>query len=85
MVDKIVDHLPTCRQVQGFKRSGIKIPYATITGLQSKVCELLIPLYEVLKHRVLSQGYLQVDGTTIAILDKKKSGKTHKGYHWEYH
>jgi len=85
MVDKFVDHLPTYRQVERFKRSGIKIPYATITGWQSKVCELLTPLYEVLKHRVLSQGYLQVDETPIAVLDKNKSKKTHKGYHWVYH
>ena len=85
MVDKFVDHLPTYRQVERFKRSGIKIPYATITGWQSKVCELLTPLYEVLKHRVLSQGYLQVDETPIDVLDKNKSGKTHRGYHWVYH
>ena len=61
MVDKFVDHLPTYRQVERFKRSGIKLPYATITGWQSKVCELLTPLYEVLKHRVRSQGYLHPD------------------------
>ena len=85
MVDKFVDHLPTYRQVARFKRSEIKIPYATITGWQSKVCELLTPLYEVLKHRVLSQGYLQADETPIAVQDKNKLGKTHKGYHWVYH
>ena len=45
----------------------------------------MTPLYEVLKHRVLSQGYLQVDETPIAVLDKNKSRKTHKGYHWVYH
>ena len=85
MVDKFVDHLPTYRQVERFKRAGIRIPYATITGWQAKVCELLTPLYEVLKHRVLSQGYLQVDETPIGVLDKNKSGRTHKGYHWVYH
>jgi hypothetical protein len=35
-----------------------------------------------LKHRVLSQGYLQVDEMPIAVQDKTKSGKTHRGYHW---
>ena len=85
MVDKFVDHLPTHRQVGRFKRSGIRIPYTTMTGWQSKACELLIPLYQIHKHRVLSQGYLQVDETPIAVLDKTKSGKTHKGYHWVYH
>ena len=85
MVDKFVDHLPIYRQAERFKRSGVKIPYATITGWQSKVCNLLTPLYQVLKHRVLSQGYIQADETPIAVLNKTKSGKTHKGYHWVYH
>ena len=85
MVDKFVDHLPTHRQVGRFKRSGIRIPYPTVTGWQSKVCQLLMPLYQIHRHRVLSQGYLQVDETPIAVLDKTKSGKTHKGYHWVYH
>lgn len=42
---------------------------------------------------MLSQGYLQVDETPIAVQDKNKTraergrstGKTHKGYHWVYH
>ena len=85
MVDKFVDHLPTYRQMERFKRNGINIPYATISGWQSKVAQLLVPLYKVLKHRVLSQGYLQADETPIAVLDKTKKGKTHRGYHWVYH
>jgi len=45
----------------------------------------LEPLYDTLKHRVLSQGYLQVDETPIQVLDKNKKGKTHRGYHWVYY
>ena len=85
IVDKYVDHLPIYRQVERFKRAGINIPYATISGWQSKLAGLLSPLYEVFKHRILSQGYIQADETPIAVLDKNKSGKTHQGYHWVYH
>jgi len=85
MVDKFVDHLPIYRQVERFKRNGVNIPYATISGWQSKIAQLLIPLYQVHKHHILSQGYLQVDETPIAVLDKNKTGKTHRGYHWVYH
>jgi transposase len=85
MVDKFVDHLPIYRQIERFKREGIQIPSSTINGWQESVYNLLEPLYDTLKHRVLSQGYLQVDETPIQVLDKTKKGKTHRGYHWVYY
>ncbi len=54
-------------------------------AVQEAVCNLLWPLYENLKHRVLSQGYIQADETPIPVLDKSKKGKTHQGYHWVYY
>lgn len=85
MVDKFVDHLPIYRQIERFKREGVNIPSSTLNGWQESVCDLLEPLYDVLKHRVLSQGYLQVDETPIQVLDKTKKGKTHRGYYWVYY
>jgi len=85
MVDKFVDHLPVYRQIERFKREGVKISSSTVNGWQESICNLLEPLYDTLKHRILSQGYLQVDETPIPVLDKQKKGKTHQGYHWIYH
>jgi transposase len=85
MIDKFVDHLPIYRQIERFKREGIKIASSTINGWQEAVCNLLEPLYDTLKHRVLSQGYLQVDETPIQVLDKSKKNKTFRGYHWIYY
>jgi transposase len=85
MVDKFVDHLPVYRQIERFKREDIKLSSSTLNGWQESICNLLEPLYDTLKHRVLSQGYLQVDETPIAVLDKQKKGKTHCGYYWIYH
>lgn len=85
MIDKFVDHLPIYRQIERFKREGIIIHKSTINGWQEAVCNLLEPLYDTLKHRVLSQGYLQVDETPINVLDKNRKGKTHRGYHWIYY
>ncbi|MDM1465432.1 IS66 family transposase, partial [Myroides odoratimimus] len=31
------------------------------------------------------EGYLQVDETTIKVLDEKKKDKSHLGYYWVYH
>lgn len=85
IIDKFVDHLPIYRQIERFKREGIKIPSSTINGWQESICNLLLPLYEKLKQRALQQGYLQIDETPIQVLDKTKKGKTHRGYHWVYH
>lgn len=85
IIDKFVDHLPIYRQIERFSREGIKIPSSTINGWQEAICNLLWPLYENLKRRVLQQGYLQVDETPIQVLDKTKKGTTHRGYHWVYY
>ena len=85
MIDKFVDHLPIYRQIERFKREKIKISSSTINGWQESVCNLLEPLYDTLKHRVLSQGYLQVDETPIQVLDKSVKGNVFRGYHWVYY
>jgi transposase len=85
IIEKYVDHLPLYRQIQRFKRAGMDIPSATISGWVHATCNLIQPLYDVLKKEVLSQDYLQADETTIAVMDKEKQGATHQGYHWVYH
>ena len=45
LVSKFADHLPFYRQVQIFKRDGIKITESMITGWFSHVCRLLEPLF----------------------------------------
>lgn len=85
IIDKFMDHLPVYRQVQRFKRENIKISSSTINGWQEAVCNLLEPLYNNLKNRVLSQGYLQVDETPIKVLDKNHKNNIFRGYHWVYH
>ncbi|WKN44963.1 IS66 family transposase [Tunicatimonas pelagia] len=85
LMDKFVDHLPVYRQVQRYERLGIKLSESTLGGWLSSTCQLLTPLYDALRQCVLSQTYLQADETPIPVLDKKKKGKTHRGYQWAYH
>lgn len=84
VIDKYVDHLPLYRQMQRFERTGLKIPYSTITDWVSATCKLITPLYEALKVSVLQSNYLHVDETPIKVLDKDKKGTTHRGYYWVY-
>lgn len=41
IIDKFVDHLPIYRQIERFKREGIKISSSTINGWQESVSNLL--------------------------------------------
>jgi transposase len=85
IIDKFMDHLPIYRQIERFKREKVTISSSTINGWQEAVCKLLNPLYDALKHRVLSQGYLQVDETPIQVLDKTHKNNIFRGYHWVYY
>ena len=84
VIDKYADHLPLYRQMQRFERSGLKLPYSTLTDWVSATCRLILPLYEALKAEVLRSNYLHADETPIKVLDKDKKGGTHRGYYWVY-
>jgi transposase len=82
LVSKYQDHLPFYRQIEMFKRQGITLAQATVNGWFSSAVNLLEPLYDTLKKEVLSSDYLQIDETTIPVMDKDHPGATEKGYHW---
>lgn len=43
-----------------------------------------LPLYELLKRKILSCIYLQADETGIKVLDSEKNRSSHQGYLWAY-
>lgn len=85
LVFKYCDHLPLYRQKQIFSRENIDIASSTIDGWAAQGMEALKPLYEKLVIDIKNQGYLQVDETTIKVLDEKKKDKSHLGFYWVYH
>lgn len=85
LIDKYIDHLPLYRQWKRNQRLGIDIPESTMGGWVKACGDLLRPLYECQKDKVLSSPYLMVDETTIHVLDRDKKGKTHLGYYWVYY
>lgn len=84
-VAKYIDHLPFYRQIEIFKRDhGWAIHKSTINDWFAACCTLLEPLYEALRKNVLTSSYLQVDESTMKVLDNSKPGKTHLGYQWVF-
>jgi len=84
VIQKYLDHLPLYRQIQQFKRLGVDIPSSTMSDWVAFCCDLMDPLYETLKAKILSSNYLQADETPIKVLDRNIKGKTHLGYYWVY-
>lgn len=82
LVSKYIDHLPFHRQIEIFKRINIHLAATTINGWFSASVELLELLYEELRRQVLETDYIQMDESTIPVVDKDKPGATQKGYHW---
>jgi len=82
LVSKYQDHLPFYRQIEIFRRQGISLAPATVNGWFCAAVDLLEPLYNTLKKDVLASDYIQIDETTIPVMDKDHPGATRKGYHW---
>jgi len=84
IIGKFVDHLPIYRQIAIFKRSGINLHYNTVLDWTNQGLDILTPLYDHLRRKILSSHYLQADETGIKVLDSEKKGSTHQGYLWAY-
>ena len=84
IIGKFVDHLPIYRQIAIFKRAGVSLHYNTVLDWTNNGLDLLVPLYEHQRRKILSSHYLQADETGIKVLDGEKNGSTHQGYLWAY-
>lgn len=81
ILDKFMYHLPFYRVIQKYRESGIVLNDSTMNGWFSATCERIKPLYDILKSEILSSDYIQVDESTIPVIDNEKH-RTVKGYMW---
>ena len=81
LLQKYEYHVPFYRQVREFHHLGLKISENTLQGWFKPACELLKPLYEELKKQVLKADYIQVDETTLPVINKQNH-KAVKEYLW---
>lgn len=81
MVGKYVYHLPFYRQIQMLKQMGVSLPATTVNDWFKETADLLRPLYYRLKEMVLATDYIQVDETTLPVVNDEKH-KAVKGYIW---
>jgi transposase len=81
LINKYMHHLPFHRQLSIFKQNGISLPASTVNGWFKGSCDLLRALYDKLKDIVLATDYIQVDESTVPVIDNKKQ-RAVKAYLW---
>ena len=81
LINKYQYHLPFHRQIAIFKLIGVSLPASTINGWFQGGCDLLRALYHRLRELVLSSDYIQVDESTVPVINSEKH-KTVKAYLW---
>ena len=81
LIDKYVYHLPFYRVIQKYKELGVLLSDSTLGDWFSTVCTKLRPLYDKLREKVMSSDYIQVDESTLPVIDNEKH-RAVKGYVW---
>ncbi len=67
IVSKLVDHLPLYRQEQRYARQGFSIARSTLFGWLAEAADVLMPLWQVLKERVLAADIVNTDDTPVPV------------------
>ncbi len=81
IMNKYLYHLPFHRQITMFKQLKLRLPASTINGWFKDVCDLLRALYLRLQEVVMESDYIQVDESTVPVINDEKH-KTVKAYLW---
>jgi transposase len=81
LMGKYVYHLPFHRAIAMFKLVGISIPASTVNGWFTGSSDLLRALYYRLKDIVLATDYIQVDESTVPVINDEKH-RAVKSYLW---
>jgi transposase len=83
ITDKYARHMPLYRQEEDLARYGVLIRRSTLAGWMAGSAECLLPLYELMKRRVLASDVLGTDDTPVKVLDPELD-RTRTGRFWAY-
>jgi transposase len=81
LMGKYVYHLPFHRSIAMFKLAGVSIPASTVNGWFTGSSDLLRALYYRLRDIVLATDYIQVDESTVPVINDEKH-RAVKSYLW---
>jgi len=82
-VSKHADHLPLYRQEGIFERYGVTLSRQTMCDWMRRCAQLVNPLFDLMKERVLKSKIMQTDDTPVGVLDPTLP-RTRLGRIWTY-
>ena len=82
VTNKYCDALPLYRQQTILKRIGVELSRATLANWMIKCGELLIPLINLLRDRLLESHLVHMDETPIQVLNEPDKPATSQSYMW---
>jgi transposase len=83
VVNKYADHLPLHRQEAIFRRQGVTLSRKTMCNWMRQCSDLVSPLYDGMKRKVLGSKVMQTDDTPVNVLDPSLP-RTRTGRIWTY-
>ncbi len=81
-VSKYQDALPLYRQENILQRIGVALPRATLANWMIQAGTLIQPLINLLRDRLLAYDILQMDETTVQVLNEPGKSAQSKSYLW---
>lgn len=81
LMGKYMYHMPFHRQLSFFKLTGMSIPASTVSNWFMGSCDLLRALYYRLREIALASDYIQVDESTVPVINNEKR-RAVKAYLW---
>jgi transposase len=84
MTMKFIDAVPLYRQEQHYARLGIDISRGVLSNWMLKGSEWLEPIKELMRKRLLAQGVLHADETTLQVLKEPGRAAESKSFMWLY-
>lgn len=79
---KYTDALPLYRQEQVFARLGIDLPRQSMARWMIALGEALVPLINLMREKLLESYYVQMDETTVQVLNEEGKAAQSKSYMW---
>jgi len=79
---KFCDGLPFYRQEGQFERLGVEIPRATMCNWAMKGAEAAAPLLDLLRREIRSGPLINIDETTVQVLQEPGRSANTKSYMW---
>jgi transposase len=86
IIGKFLYHLPHYRQVtKTLKDAGINLSKQTVWDWTRRAAELLEPLWELMRKKLIEQDHLAADETTAKMVQRDKPGSpTKTTWMWQY-